>query len=91
MGTLVIRGTDQTALGGIITSVGTVFAEGKAVALMGDVVTPHPHGNVTMAGTVQSMGMSVFAGQRAIARQGDMVTPPCAEPFIPTSTSVWVA
>jgi len=91
MGTPVLRSTDKTALGGAVISVRNVFAQGMPVAAMGDAVTPHPHGNTPMSGTVQTMGKSVFVGGIALARQGDMATPPCAEPIIPSATTVFSA
>ena len=93
MGTPVIRGhgSDVTPLGGFVIGQRKVFAEGFAVAAMGDTVSPHPHGNVTMAGTVQATGTKVFAVGLQVARQGDTVTPPCVEPITPTATKVFVA
>ena len=64
---------NDTALGDLIASQSTVFANGQAIIIDGDAVAPHgdpPHN----AATISAGSNNVFIGGTAVVNAGDSAT-----------------
>ena len=70
----ICRLNDTVGAGTAISTQSTVFANGRAVIVNGDPVTPHaPHGSHDSSVLI-SGSSSVFVGGKLVVRSGDLAT-----------------